>query len=82
MTSLINNGKECNFSKFSDYIELGGVVDKSGCFAIMQRDVNRLERKATGTSCTSTNEDAKPQAYAGANPFRSMCWILGIMKDK
>lgn len=44
MTSLINNWKECNFSKFSDYIELGGVVAISGCFAITQKDVNRLEK--------------------------------------
>lgn len=44
MTSSINSGKEFKFSKFSDYIELGEVVDKSGCFAIMQKDVNRLEK--------------------------------------
>lgn len=44
MTSPINNEKECNFSKFSDYIELGGVADSSACFAIMQKDANRLEK--------------------------------------
>lgn len=41
----INDGKECNFIKFSDNTKLG-VVDTSGCCAAMQKDANRLEKGA------------------------------------
>lgn len=41
----INDGKECNFSKFSGDTKLG-VVDTSGCCAATQKDANRLEKGA------------------------------------
>lgn len=52
-TGILDAGTECTHSKYADDTELGGVADIPHSCAVIQRDLDKLEKQ---TDISSVNE--------------------------
>ena len=68
----LDDGAECTLSKFPDDVKLGRVADTSEVHAAIQRDLNRLEKRADRNLMKFNNRKCKA-LHLGRNNTMHEC---------